>query len=89
MQELISLIPDAREIKEYISETQPDEKMLDEWLWEKMFKDRNWIQKEKEQIMNDFKNGCKSQPFLCEEYYNQTYNQYGLDDEARQILNNL
>jgi len=25
----------------------------------------------------------------AEEYYSQTYKQYGLDDEARQILNNL
>ena len=48
MQELLALIPDAREIKEYISEVQPDEKMLDEWLWERMFKGRNWIIKEEE-----------------------------------------
>jgi len=52
VQELISLIPDAKEIKEYISEVQPDEKMLDEWLWERMFKGRNWIEKEKEQMFD-------------------------------------
>ena len=33
------------------------------------------LEKEKEQIMRDFKNGYKSHPFMCEEYYNQTYNQ--------------
>jgi hypothetical protein len=33
------------------------------------------IEKEKEQIRRDFKNGCKSQPFMDLEYYNQFYNQ--------------
>lgn len=33
------------------------------------------LEKEKEQIMRDFKNGYKSHPVMCEEYYNQTYNQ--------------
>ncbi len=82
MQELISLIPDAREIKEYISEIQPDEKMLDEWLWEKMYKGRNWIEKEKEQIQKAFSDGQETpinHPTLShysrEEYYNDNYNQ--------------
>jgi len=82
MQELISLIPDAREIKEYISEVQPDEKMLDEWLWEKMYKGRNWIEKEKEQIQKAFSDGQETpinHPTLPhysrEEYYNDNYNQ--------------
>lgn len=34
-----------------------------------------FLEKEKEQIMRDFKNGYKSHPVMCEEYYNQTYNQ--------------
>ena len=33
------------------------------------------LEKEKEQIRRDFKNGCKSQPFMDLEYYNQFYNQ--------------
>jgi hypothetical protein len=33
----------------------------------------NSIEKEKEQIKNDFRNGCKSQPFMDEEYYKQNY----------------
>ena len=41
--------------------------------WE-MFKN-DCMEKEKEQIMEDFKNGYKSHPVMCEEYYNQTYNQ--------------
>ena len=85
MQELLALIPDAREIKEYISEVQPDEKMLDEWLWERMFKGRNWIEKEKEQMIvfgkkmqlvqhvsyDDDITYC----FEPEDYYKKTYNQ--------------
>jgi len=34
----------------------------------------NKLEKEKEQIMRDFKNRYKSHPVMCEEYYNQTYN---------------
>jgi hypothetical protein len=87
MQELIGLIPDAKEINEYISNNQPDEKMLDEWLWERMFKGRNWIEKEKEQIINAWKNNRDLVYFdenkdelsentaseLGEEYYTLTY----------------
>ena len=31
------------------------------------------LEKEKEQIRRDFKNGCKSQPFMDLEYYKQSY----------------
>jgi hypothetical protein len=54
-----------------------------------------YLEKEKEQIMNANRQGrCNDCPFMysneeAEQYYNQTYKQYGLDDEARQILNNL
>lgn len=53
------------------------------------------LEKEKEQIIDANRQGrCTDCPFIysnedAEQYYNQTYNQYGLDDEARQILNNL
>jgi nitrous oxide reductase accessory protein NosL len=82
MTELISLIPDAREIKEFISEVQPDEKMLDEWLWEKMFKGKNWLEKEKEQIIDAHTNAyligeddisVEDANKASEKYYNQTY----------------
>ena len=33
------------------------------------------LEKEKEQIRRDFKNGYKSHPFMDLEYYNQFYNQ--------------
>ena len=39
MQELIELIPDAYQIKQFISENDADEKMLDEWLFDRIFKD--------------------------------------------------
>ena len=59
-----------------------------------------YLEKEKQQIVNDFENGYKAcdldealeinkTMFSGEKYYEQTYKQYGLDDEARQILNNL
>jgi hypothetical protein len=59
-----------------------------------------YFEKEKEQIVNDFENGYKAcdldealeinkTMFSGERYYNQTYKQFGLDDESRQILNNL
>lgn len=59
-----------------------------------------YLEKEKEQIVNDFENGYKAcdldealeinkTMFSGERYYEQTYKQYGLDNEARQILNNL
>jgi hypothetical protein len=54
-----------------------------------------FLEKEKEQIIDANRQGrCNDCPFMysnenAEQYYNQTYKQYGLDDEARQILNNL
>jgi len=85
LQELISVIPDAREIMEFISEVQPDEKMLDEWLWDRLYKGRNWLEKEKEQIINahlegwsdayDYlKSDSNDQARQAEDYFNQTYN---------------
>jgi hypothetical protein len=54
------------------------------------------LEKEKEQIIDANISGMEFIPVDpnkyqqdAEEYYNQTYKQYGLDDEARQILNNL
>lgn len=47
---LLSKIPDASEIKSFISENDADEKMLDEWLWEKIYKGVDYIAMEREQI---------------------------------------
>ena len=52
-----------------------------------------YLEKEKEQIIDARNDGIvsniKGYCISNEEYYNQTYKQYGLDDESRQILNNL
>ena len=48
IQQLLSIIPDADEIKTYISDYQPDTKMLDEWLYERIYKGRDWLNIEKE-----------------------------------------
>lgn len=48
IQQLLSIIPDADEIITYISEHQPDTKMLDEWLYERIYKNRDWVNIEKE-----------------------------------------
>lgn len=42
----------------------------------------------KTQIINAVDYGAERFGELGEEYYNHTYKQYGLDDEARDILNN-
>jgi peptide deformylase len=51
------------------------------------------LEKEKEQIIDARNDGIvsniKGYCISNEEYYNETYKQYGLDDESRQILNNL
>ena len=48
IEQLLSLIPDADEIIMYMSEYHPDTKMLDEWLYERIYKGRDWINIEKE-----------------------------------------
>lgn len=83
LQELLNCIPTAEEIKEYISEYQPDTKMLDEWLWERIYKNKNWIEKEKQQIIEAYDLGSLENLQYPdsnvinngEEYYNKTYNQ--------------
>jgi hypothetical protein len=50
--------------------------LVEKYTWTELFNDMELaLEKEKEQIRRDFKNGCKSQPFMDLEYYNQTYNQ--------------
>jgi len=50
IQQLLDLIPDADEIITYMFEYQPDTKMLDNWLYERIYKGRDWINIEKEYI---------------------------------------
>ncbi len=56
--------------------------------WE-MFKN-DCMEKEKEQIIDAYENGnrIKDEFYNPKEYYNQTYNQYIIDDEAMELLNN-
>jgi len=51
VEQLIDCIPSATEIMDYIHDYQPDEKMLDNWLWERIYKDREWVKMEKEQMI--------------------------------------
>lgn len=69
--ELLSAIPSGAEIKQFIFDNDADEKMLDEWLWEKIYKSKDWKQMEREQIEEAFDKGI---PFENgSEYYTQTY----------------
>lgn len=75
VRKLLNCIPNATEIMDYISENQADEKMLDNWLWEIIYKDREWIKMEKEQIEKAFDKGYSYYHHTGggESYYNQTY----------------
>lgn len=50
--ELLSVIPTGAEIKQFIFENDADEKMLDEWLWAKIYKAKDWKQMEREQMID-------------------------------------
>jgi len=84
VQQLLELIPDAYEIKDYIFENDADTKMLDRWLWEKMFKGKDWVELEKQQIIDAYGKGsitatslmdkkARGEYLNAEQYYNQTY----------------
>jgi len=76
--QLIERIPSAQEIKTAIFEGDMDEKMLDEWLWEKIFKGIDYLAIEKRQIIdtaNHFggKMSYVDAPSPAELYYSQTF----------------
>jgi len=83
IEELLSLIPSGQDIMAYIADNQPDEKMLDEWLWERIWKDRDWIGKNREQIeeayiAGDADGSCETMGSIrvyngCVSYYQQKY----------------
>lgn len=54
VQQLLANIPDAAQIKQFISENDADEKMLDEWIAKKIHDAGDWINLEKEQIINAY-----------------------------------
>ena len=77
VRQLLNAIPEASEIKDFISENNADEKMLDEWLWERIYKGRDYLQMEREQIeeaylhsLFDVSNYLNRQ---APEYYTQTF----------------
>lgn len=73
---LLTRIPDGPEIKAFISENDPDDKMLDEWLWERIYKGVDYKQMEREQIERAYKAGFEDMLFTKDslsDYYTQTY----------------
>lgn len=74
---LLNAIPEASEIKDFIEENNADTKMLDEWLWERIYKGRYYLQMEREQIVLAHEQGRsdKHNDFCRdgERYYEQTY----------------
>ena len=78
VQQLLELIPDAYEIKDYIFENDADTKMLDRWLWERMFKGKDWVDLEKQQIIDAHLTGLIHPLEIeatkqAEQYYTETY----------------
>jgi len=87
-EKLIELIPSGAEIKTAIFEGDMDEKMLDEWLWERIFKGNDFLALEKEQMKDFYDEGkeneyqyhinCKPINYhdiqTAEQYYNTKYN---------------
>ena len=57
IQELLSLIPSGQEIKQAISDNDMDEKMLDEWLWGRIYKGKNWNELEQSLILQSHSEG--------------------------------
>ena len=79
VEQLIDCIPSATEIMDYIHDYQPDEKMLDNWLWERIYKDREWVKMEKERMI-EFADRygfdvCHFDYDRAEEYYERAYKQ--------------
>lgn len=77
MQELIDLIPDAKQIKDFIHENDADEKMLDQWLHERIYLNKDWIEKEKQQIIDAYeaRKRCIMKYPNGEQYYNSQFKQ--------------
>lgn len=77
---LLTKIPNASEIKEFISNNGADEKMLDEWLFERIYKGVDYKEMEEQQreklAFEYFKAGQESMEEggkSFDQYYNETY----------------
>jgi len=77
VRQLLNAIPEASEIKDFISENNADTKMLDEWLWERIYEGRDYLQMEREQIVNAFKHAQALHSIddetRAEQYYQNTF----------------
>lgn len=78
--QLLNAIPEASEIKDFIQENNADTKMLDEWLWERIYKGRDYLAMERRQIEEAVTYGQNNHSYWIEEdlmkasdYYSQTY----------------
>lgn len=74
VQQLLANIPDAAQIKQFIFENDADEKMLDEWLFERIYRGKNWEKLEREEIEKAFEVGnsmgiCANSHDYFEEVY--------------------
>lgn len=75
VQQLLTNIPDASQIKQFIFENDADEKMLDEWLFEKIYQGKDWEELEKEQIVSSFDMGNDINTYSSGiDYFEQLYN---------------
>lgn len=84
VEQLLNSIPTGQEIKQAIFDNDMDEKMLDEWLFEKIYKCKDWLDLEKQQIIDAFERKHSYSSHLVrmsfinqisvgEQYYNETY----------------
>jgi len=76
VEQLIELIPSGAEIKTAIFEGNMDEKMLDEWLWERIFRGKDFLSLQKQQIIDaymDFYCGDPKRREDAEDYYTTKY----------------
>jgi hypothetical protein len=73
---LLTKIPNAAEIKEFISNNDADEKMLDEWLFERIYKGVDYKETDKQQKKYFFHCGRQYQltgKGTFTEVYTETY----------------
>lgn len=77
LMQLMERIPSAQEIKTAILEGDMDEKMLDEWLWEKIFKGIDYLAIEQKQIEAVRKEAIEAALELAADYALENYEAKG------------
>jgi hypothetical protein len=86
---LLTKIPNAAEIKEFISNNDADEKMLDEWLFERIYKGVDYKQMEKQQRKNDITDyNIKVTEFLLNPSFNLEHSNHGIACEKLADIRN-